>query len=132
MENKFKGSLLGFNKKNVNDYIIELTNEMAKRIAKKDEKIAKLNEQIEALKEQIRGFELERAVVSDAIIKAKNQAELIISDAISESQNYKAQLLSEIAKEKENLATAKNEVWELKKNTLAIVEDYKRQLEELK
>lgn len=131
MEKRFKSSMLGFNKKNVNNYILQLTNDMAERVSKKEETIKKLNQEISELKEKVSRFESERSVIADSIIKAKNEAKKIISEAIEQAEIQKTNILTDISKETEKLESVKTEIRDLKAAALNVVDNYRRQLEEL-
>jgi len=132
MEEKvFKSELFGLSKKEVERYINQTRNEYEEKIQKisleKQEIEKKANELI-AREEEINE---KTVLVSNALIKAEEQAKQIVTSARERAQAERAQLDVEIEKEREKLIDAKRNIEELKENVRNILSKFIDDLEKV-
>lgn len=103
---KFKGSLFGFSKKSVNDYVVGLSEDFSKRIAELEAQLKDANEQIKQKDEKIAELDAQRLHVAETILKSKVEADQIVNSAQSTADT----MISNAQSEATGLVnTAKNE-----------------------
>jgi cell division initiation protein len=137
-EKKFGGSLFGYNKKDVYNFIEKLTNEFEGEIESKNKLIQdlkydkeKLQNEINSLRDELNKIENDRSYIAEAIIKAERQAKDIVDRAIVEANKKKDELLIKIEDEKGRFNKVKGELYELKVNAINTIKNYQSQLEDL-
>ena len=120
-EKRFRTSLFGFKKADVNLYIEKMLKEL-------DEKLKEKDDELNALKNQTRDIKLkfedlarksdqineDRIRIADVLIKAQDKADLIIEEAKLEAIEEKKKLEGLVEQEREKLVDIKGEIKGLK------------------
>jgi|GEM_PF-731896 len=122
---KFKSSFFGYSKKDVNSYIVDLIAKTDKEIMAKENELKVINENLNqiseenrSLKARVRELEQEKHYISNAIIKAEQEAAKILENAAIEAEKKKQQLLSEIENEEKRLLALQEEFAKRKEELL--------------
>ena len=100
MSKLFKNALFGYRKKDVNEYIEQISTDFTQKLAEKDAEIDDLKSQRTKLDEMRAKLEKEKAAVSDAIVSAHEEGERIIAAAREKA--------AEIRQDTERKTTAEN------------------------
>ena len=100
MESKLKTALFGYSKKDVYEYIINITDELEKRHS----------DEIAELKEQIARLEAENQKVTDIIHDAKQYADGLKNAAEQENNALKEKNAAELDKQKKRISDFAQEV----------------------
>lgn len=137
-EKRFRTSLFGFKKSDVNFYIEKILKEFDDRLKGKDDEILALKNQSRELKQKYeelaqRADEIneERAKIAQVLIKAQEKAELMIEDARVKAIDEKKKLEEMIEQEKEKLVDIKGELKTLKSEVVNTLKKYEDQLNEI-
>ncbi|MBR2476780.1 MAG: DivIVA domain-containing protein [Clostridia bacterium] len=130
MEAKLKKGALGYKSKEVEAYLIEMSNKYLADIKEKDEQIAKLNAKIERLEGKIDGYEEERLSVADALVKAQKEAQDILDAAVTEAEAQREKIRKDCDILNKKIDEAKDTLAALQKDALKVMEDYKAVVEE--
>ncbi len=132
MENaKFKKSLFGYSRKNVNEYVIGLNLETKKMLTVREDEIEDLKKENEELKEKVTILTEKNNMVGEAIFAAEKKAKEIIEDAKKEAEKVKADAEAEVEKSKKVLAHLNDEINDLKAGLNASVAKYQAELDKL-
>ncbi|MGI6777608.1 MAG: hypothetical protein ACOX7R_06160 [Acetivibrionales bacterium] len=134
-EKRFRTSLFGFKKSDVNSYIEKLLREFDDKLKEKDGEITALRSQLREIKsnyEEIAAkaeqINEDRAKIADVLIKAQEKAELMLEDARIEALEEKRKLEEIIEQERERLVDIKRELKTLKTEAINTLKKYEDQL----
>lgn len=134
-EKRFRTSLLGFNKSDVNLYIERILKEFDDKIRQKDEEITILKTQnkdlkskYEELSQKANQVNDDRTRIAEVLIKAQEQAAAIVEEAINQSNLEKKRIEGLIEEEKEKLVDIKSEIKVLKAEFVSTLKKYENQL----
>lgn len=135
---RFKTSLFGYSKGDVDEYVEGMFDEFAVKVSEKDKEIAETKAQLKEIKtkydeiqnlsEEIR---TERSNIADVFIKAKEKADVIIEEAKEQAIDEKKEIEILIEKEKEKLVDLKAEIRDLKDDVAIVLKKYQNQLENM-
>ena len=100
MESKLKTALFGYSKKDVYEYIINITDELEKRHS----------DEVAELKEQIARLEAENQKVTDIIHDAKQYADGLKNAAVQETDILKEKTAAELDKQKKRISDFTEEI----------------------
>lgn len=125
MEAKLKKGALGYKSKEVEAYLIEMSNKYLEDVKTKDAEIAKLNEKIALLEEKIDGYEAERLSVADALVKAQKEAQDILDAAVTEAEAQREKIRKDCDILNKKIDDAKDTLAAMQKDALKVMEDYK-------
>ncbi|RCX17949.1 cell division initiation protein [Anaerobacterium chartisolvens] len=134
-EKRFRTSILGFKRTDVNTYIEKILKEFDDKLQEKDEQISAFVNQIKDMK--LRYGELaqkadqvndDRAKIGDVLIKAQEKADLIIEDAKNKAMEEKRRIEVVIEQEREKLVDLKSEIRFLKSELTSTLKKYENQL----
>jgi len=135
-EKRFRTSLFGFGKSDVNSYIEKILREFDDKLKEKDGEISSLREQLkevkanyEALGAKTERINDDRAKIADVLIKAQEKADKILEDARIEALEEKKKLEEVIEQEKEKLVDVKRELKLLKEEAVNTLKKYEQQLD---
>ena len=132
MENaKFKKSLFGYSRKNVNEYVIGLNLKTKKMLPQREDEIEDLKKENEELKEQVSALTEKNNMVGEAIFAAEKKAKEIVEDAEKEAAKLKSDAEAEVEKSKKVLAHLNDEINDLKAGLNASVAKYQAELDKL-
>lgn len=134
-EKRFRTSLFGFKKSDVNSYIERILREFDNRFKEKDNEISGLKNQLgeikanyEQLVEKSSRIDSDRAKIADVLIKAQEKAEGMVENAKLEAVDEKKRLDQMIEYEKEKLVDIKHELKVLKAEAVNALRKYEVQL----
>jgi archaellum component FlaC len=134
-EKRFRTSLFGFGKSDVNLYIEKILKEFDDKLKAKDEEIADLKEQVKDIKSKYDDLvskadmiNEDRSKIAEVLIKAQEKAEIILEDARAEALEEKKKLEETIEAEKEKLVDIKRELNILKTEAINALKKYESQL----
>ncbi|MCX7710117.1 MAG: DivIVA domain-containing protein [Clostridia bacterium] len=134
-EKRFRTSLFGFNKSDVNTYIEKMLKEFDDKLKEKEDEIAALKNQnkeirikYEDLARKADQINEDRAKIADVLIKAQEKGQLMIEDARLQAIEEKKKLESMVEQEKEKLVDIKKELKILKSEVVNTLKKYEGQL----
>ena len=125
MDSKLKKGALGYKSKEVEAYLVEMSNKYMYDINSKDGEIGKLKAEIDELKIKIDGYEAERLSVADALVKAQKEAQDIKDAAIGEAEAQRAAIQADCDIIYKKIEDAKKVLTDLQKDALKLMDDYK-------
>ncbi len=132
---RFRTSLFGFKKKDVNIYIERMIIEYNNRLKEKNEEISGFKKQIEDINKtyeelacKAEQINEDRTKIADVLLKAQEKAELMIEDAKREALEEKKKLENKIEVEKEKLVDIKHELKIIKDEAADALKKYEDQL----
>lgn len=134
-EKRFRTSLFGFKKADVNYYIEKILKEFENRLKAKDAEIDAAKEKgkeyrlkYEGIFDKAEQIETDRNKIANVLIKAEEKAEAIINEARERAIEEKADIEREIEQEKERLVDAKLELKKLRDEVTGTLRKYETQL----
>ena len=137
-EKRFRTSLFGFKKSDVNSYIEKILKEFDEKLKEKDDEVSSLKNQTreakakyEELLRKADQINEDRARIADVLIKAQEKAQHMIEDAKNQAIEEKKKLDEMIEAEKEKLVDIKEEIKVLKAELINTLKKYDAQLSEL-
>lgn len=130
MEAKLKKGALGYKSKEVEAYLVELSNKYLGDIKVKDAEIEKLNARVAELEKKIDGYEAERLSVADALVKAQKEAQDIMDAAVTEAEAERAKIQADCDTINAKIADAKKTLTAMQADAMKVMEEYKAVVEE--
>lgn len=137
-EKRFRTSLFGFNKSDVNTYIEKMLKEFDDKLKEKEDEIVQLKNQnkeirikYEDLAKKADQINEDRAKIADVLIKAQEKGQVMIEDARIQAIEEKKKLESMIENEKEKLVDIKKELKILKSEVVSTLKKYEGQLSDI-
>lgn len=134
-EKRFRTSLFGFKKVDVNTYIEKLLREFDDKLKEKDDEIAALKNQnkdfkqkYEELLKKADQINEDREKIASVLIKAQEQAQAMLQEARQEAIEEKRKLEETIECEKEKLVDIRSELKSLKSEVVNTLKKYEVQL----
>jgi len=135
---RFRSSMSGFKKSDVNNYIERLLREFEDKLKEKDSEILNLknqNKEIRAKYEDLASkadqINEDRSKIASVLLKAQEKAELMINEAKSRADEEKKTLEAAIEQEKEKFVDIKEELKKLKNGVIDTLKKYDVQLTEM-
>lgn len=129
MDAKLKKGTFGYNSKEVEAYIMELSVKYQSELKAKDNELEALREKTAGLEGKIAEYEKERLSVADALVKAQNEAKEILDEAVAEANKEKDRIQAECDEFSKRIQNAKKTLTSMRKEALKIVEDYKEAID---
>lgn len=137
-EKRFRTSLLGFKKSDVNYYIEKILKEF-------DDKLKENEDEISVLKGQVKDFKFryddmmkksdqineDRAKIAEVLVRAQEKAELMIEEARVQAMEEKKKLESLVEEEKEKLVDIKVEMKSIKTEIVSTLRKYESQINQI-
>jgi len=134
-EKRFRTSLFGFRKSDVNSYVEKILREFDNMLKEKENEINNIKSQNEEIKERYNELlskaeqiNVDRAKVADALIQAQEKAERILEEARNQALQEKKSIEELIEREKEKLIDIKEELRGLKSEAAGVLKKYEMQL----
>lgn len=134
-EKRFRNSLFGFNKVDVNAYIEKLLREFDDKLKEKDDEVAALKNQnrdfkqkYEELFKKADQINEDREKIASVLIRAQEQAQTMLQEARLEALDEKKKLEETIECEKEKLVDIRQELKSLKSEVVNTLKKYDEQL----
>ena len=129
MDNKPKKGAFGYNSKEIEAYLIDISARYEADVKEKDAKIEDLSAKVTELTEKIAVYEVERLSVADALVKAQKEAQDILDAAVAEGNSEKARIEAECDALRAKVADAKTTLANMKADALKVIEEYKECVE---
>ena len=135
-EKRFGTSFMGgFKKADVNTYIEKILKEFDDKLKEKEDEIAQLRSQNKDIKaryddllKDANQVAEDRAKISEVLIKAQEQAEVIIENARNEAIDEKRQLEDTIERDREKLVDIRQDIKALRNEIVNTLRKYESQL----
>lgn len=132
MEEKvFKSELFGLSKKEVERYINETRDEYEKKLEKLTLEKNEIEKKLKEIMTREEEINEKTVLVSNALIKAEEQAKQIVNEAREKAKIERAELDVEIEKEREKLIDAKRNLEELKEKVRGMLTNFIGELEKV-
>ena len=137
-EKRFRTSLFGFKKSDVNSYVEKILREFDNMLKEKENEINNIKSQNDDIKEKYNELlskseqiNADRTKVADALIQAQEKAERILEDARNQALEEKKSIEELIEREKEKLIDIKEELIGLRSEAVDVLKKYEMQLDSL-
>ena len=124
MESKLKKGALGYKSKEVEAYLMELSNKYLDDVKAKDAEIENLNAKVNELEKKIESYEKERLSVADALVKAQKEAQDIMDSAVSEAEKERAKIQADCNAIEKQIADAKVTLTNMQNDAMKVITDY--------
>lgn len=118
MAKLFRGALFGYNKKDVQKYVEEISASFNEQLNGCKAEIERLNSQREELDAKSAEIESKKAAISDAIISAQEQGERIIADARVKAEDEYKEAQQKIADENQKLIKIRREILNIRRHAI--------------
>ena len=125
MNERPKKGAFGYNSKEIEAYLIEISAKYEADVKAKDAEIESLSAKVAELSEKIAVYEVERLSVADALVKAQKEAQDILDAAVVDGNNEKARIEAECDALRTKVADAKTTLAKMKADALKVIEEYK-------
>lgn len=136
-EKRFRTSLFGFKKSDVNTYVEKMLEEFGHKLKEKDDEITYIKNQsketkikYEELLKKSDQINEDRAKIASVLIRAQEKAEQLLEDAKVQAVEEKKKLESMVEEEREKLVDIKEEIKVLKNEVINTLKKYEGQLDE--
>jgi len=135
-EKRFRTSLFGFKKSDVNSYVEKMLEEFGHKLKEKDDEINYIKNQgketkikYEELLKKADQINEDRAKIASVLIKAQEKADGMIDDARLQAVEEKKKLEGMVEQEREKLVDIKQELKGLKTEVVTTLKKYEGQLD---
>ncbi|MBQ7953818.1 MAG: DivIVA domain-containing protein [Clostridia bacterium] len=118
MAKLFRGALFGYNKKDVQKYVEEISVNFNEQLNSYKAEIERLNGQKAELDAKRTEIESKKAAISDAIISAQEQGERIIADARIKAEELYKESQQKVADENQKLVKIRREIINIRRNAI--------------
>jgi len=129
MDAKLKKGTFGYNSKEVEAYVLELSSGYDNEIKAKSDVMAKLSAKVTELESKISVYEADRLRVAEALVKAQKEAQEIMDNAVADSIKEKEKISKEYDSYVAKIDEAKKTLLSLRTDALDLVENYKELIE---
>jgi len=135
---RFKSSMSGYDKKEVDAYLKNVFDDFEKKIVDKDEEINKLLGQVKKLSKKYEDIKLkedqidaEKEKITKALVRADETYAQIIDDAKKESKKEIEDLEKQAEVKREMIVDIKKELLDLKEKANIMINKYKESIESI-
>ena len=118
MANLFRGALFGYNKKDVQKYVEEISINFNTQLNGLKAEIDRLNEQKAEVEAQRAEIEKRKAAISEAIISAQEQCEKIIAQAREKGEAEYKDMQNKIMEENQKLIKLRREIVNIRRSAI--------------
>lgn len=134
-EKKFGNEMLGYSKKEVEEYIKSLKAEYESKLQAERSDANRIANELTIVKKKLEKYEFDyvqkQEKVANALITAEDQAKKIIESSRSEAMQEKDRIENLIEMEKEKLLDIKKDVIDLKERTVRLLDKYSQEMNNL-
>ena len=134
-EKKFGTEMLGYSKKEVEEYIKSLKAEYESKLQAERSDANRIANELTIVKKKLEKYEFDyvqkQEKVANALITAEDQAKKIIESSRSEAMQEKDRIEHLIEMEKEKLLDIKKDVIDLKERTVRLLDKYSQEMNNL-
>lgn len=128
---KFKGTMFGYRKSDVNSYIMNTAREYEENKKRQEaenrelaEKYAAVKAEKQALADKVASLEKERNYIADALLDAKQEAEKIVADARVEAAKVRSDLEIELEKLRAQIRSEQEQLQTIREGAKETLEVY--------
>ena len=118
MAKLFRGALFGYNKKDVQKYVEEISSNFYAQINELKAEIDKLNSRKSEIDIQREEIEKKKAAISEAIISAQEQGEKIVAAAREKADLEYKEAQQKIAEENQKLIKIRREILNIRRSAI--------------
>ena len=118
MAKLFRGTLFGYNKKDVQKYVEEISLNFNAQLNSYKAEIERLNGQKAELDAKRAEIESKKVAISDAIISAQEQGERIIADARIKAEEEYKESQQKVADENQKLVKIRREIINIRRSAI--------------
>lgn len=126
---KFRASLFGYKKKDVNAYIMESAARFEKTKNELESENTALKDENKGLSDKLAVLEKERSYIADALLNAKQEAEKILAEAKAEAARVRAESELELEALGKEIANEKNRIAQIREDAKKALDGYISQLD---
>lgn len=114
----FRGSLFGYNKKDVQKYVEEISSKFTAEIDEYKAEIERLNNQRAELDAKRAEIESKKTAISEAIISAQEQGEKIVMEAREKAEKERVAMQNRVAEENQKLIKIRRDIINIRRNAI--------------
>ena len=118
MANLFRGALFGYNKKDVQKYVEEISVNFNNQLGGLKAEINRINEQKSEIEVQKAEIEKRKAAISEAIISAQEQGDKIIAQAREKGEAEYKEIQDKILEENQKLVKIRREIINIRRSAI--------------
>lgn len=118
MAKLFRTALFGFNKKDVQKYVEEISANFSAQLDECKAEIEALKNQRAEIEKKRAEVEARKSAISDAIISAQEKGEKIIAEAREKSEKERAEMERKIANENQKLIKLRREIMNMRRHVI--------------
>jgi len=122
MKGLFRKSLFGVRKKDVDNYIIGISENFEKELNELKEQVNKNENESQQLAKSQEELDKKKQAISDAILSAQEQAEKIIADAREKAEAELDEIKRKVMEENKKLIRIRREIYNVRKNTMKVLD----------
>jgi hypothetical protein len=137
-EKRFRTSMFGFEKSDVNSYIEKILKEFDDKLKNKDDEISSLKnlnrdikQKYEDLCKKAEQINEDRIKIASVLLKAQEKAEVMLEEARADALEEKKKLDAILESEKEKLVDTKQELRNLRNAVLDTLRKFESQLSDI-
>lgn len=128
---KFKGSLFGYSKKDVNAYILEISQQFEDKKMQLEKSLSELEAKNKEISSRNAILEKERSYVADALLNAKQEAQELIAEAKVDAAKIKADAEGELETLKGDTERERAKIASIKAEAQKAISEYIEKLENI-
>jgi len=133
---RFPGSMFGFNKASVNNYLENLIKDYEEKLNAKDMELEKVNKHLRSVtskyeelrldEEQVRS---EKEKISGALVKANEMADKILEEAKGKAAGEVSELEAAAEREREKIVDIRKNLMRMKSDAAAVLSTYSKAID---
>ena len=118
MANLFRGALFGYNKKDVQKYVEEISVNFNNQLNGLKAELDKLNSQKAEVEAQKAEIEKRKSAISEAIISAQEQGEKIIAQSREKGESEYKEIQDKVSEENQKLIKIRREIVNIRRSAI--------------
>ncbi|MEG1142061.1 MAG: DivIVA domain-containing protein [Clostridia bacterium] len=134
-EKKFSTEMMGFNKREVEEYIKQIKAEYETKLQVEKSDSNRLSNELTIIRKKLERYETDyierQEKVANALITAEEQSKKIIDNARRDANEERERIEHLIELEKEKLLDIKKDVIDLKERTIKVIDKYNSEMNSL-
>lgn len=118
MAKLFRGALFGYNKKDVQKYVEEISANFDSQLNECKAEIERLSNQRAELDAKRAEIESKKSAISEAIISAQEQGEKIVMTAREKAERERSEMQRKISEENQKLIKIRRDIMNIRRNAI--------------
>lgn len=118
MAKLFRGALFGFNKKDVQRYVEEISANFSVQLDECKAEIEALQNQRAEIEKKRAEVEARKSAISEAIISAQEKGEKIVAEAREKAEKERMEMEKKIANENQKLIKLRREIMNMRRHVI--------------